>query len=199
MAYIPAAEFTMGSPRRSRIFSPRERARLAPFFMDLFPVTRAEYARVVPGWRFEPGQGDLPVSNLPLGAILDYCRITGKRLPTEAEWELAARGDRDCRMFPWGDRFSRDRCNCRKLFFLVKGELAPVTAHPGGVSPWGCHDMAGNVWEWTSSSPRPGHFILKGGCCSSPSKDYLAVAARLVEHRDSLNLHYGFRCCRSAG
>ncbi|MFH1153637.1 MAG: SUMF1/EgtB/PvdO family nonheme iron enzyme [Pseudomonadota bacterium] len=198
MVLIPASQFSMGSQKKSRLLSQPRTVRLDPFYMDIYPVTHAEYARVTPGWEFDPERSNYPATGLSLDEIHRYCSTTGKRLPTEEEWERAARGDTDCRLFPWGDAFSPLKCNCRKLMFLSRGKVAPVDTFPEGRSPCGCYDMSGNVWEWTASSPETDHFILKGGSCTSPSKHYLSIPARLIEHKNCINMNFGFRCCRSA-
>lgn len=198
MVLIPGSEFYMGPAAPSRGKPPGRLQWVESFYMDITPVTNAEYGAAVPEWTWDPALADVPVTGLSLEEIGQYCNIVGSRLPTEAEWEKAARGDRDHRIYPWGDRFSTSRCNCRRCFFLVRASLASVHAFPTGKSPWGCLDMAGNAWEWTSSSPDSTHFILKGGSCTSPSRDYLSISARLIEHHQRITMTYGFRCARSA-
>jgi formylglycine-generating enzyme required for sulfatase activity len=104
------------------------------------------------------GAGDLPVVYVDLEDARAYARWAGKRLPTEPEWQIAAQGA-DGRAWPWGDRFDASRCN-------PGGKPTPVRAYPQGRSPSGCHDMTGNVWQWTESEASDGHTrsaIIRGG------------------------------------
>jgi formylglycine-generating enzyme required for sulfatase activity len=117
-------------------------------------ATRASAPDLWEGGKPLPGREEHPVVSVSWGDAQRYCawltEITGhvNRLPTEAEWEKAARGT-DGRLFPWGDEWDATRCNT-----VESGREAtvPVGSHASGASPYGVLDMAGNVWEWTSSA-----------------------------------------------
>jgi len=169
MVLIPAGEFTMGSdpgldPEALDDEGPPHRLHLPDFYLARSPVTNAQYAAFVQatghsapyhwGGGVPPRSKELhPVVNVSWHDALAYCNwlaeVTGKpyRLPSEAEWEKGARGD-DGRIFPWGSEWNPARCNGRED---DQGDTTPVGAYPAGASPFGLLDMAGNVWEWTSS------------------------------------------------
>jgi len=195
MIFVPGSDFFRGNPGKKGNDTSSQSILVEPFYIDIYPVTHRDYNAVDPCWSYDPQKADFPVTGLTYDDILHYCTLTNKRLPTEIEWEKAARGNRDRRIYPWGDDFSKDKCNCRSFFFLKPQPMKPVGAYPEGKSPYGCFDMSGNAWEWTATSPKEDFFILKGGSCTSPSRQYLAIHSRLVEHRSCINLNYGFRCC----
>ena len=153
MVFIPEGSFTMGSDAYEDE-SPSHEVYLDAFYIDKYEVTDAGYEIF---WRStghrppltwgKPGFNlpEQPVTGVSWEDAADYAAWAGKRLPTEAEWEKAARGT-DNRRYPWGDQWSDVKCQASGKDPL--SGPAPVGSHPEGVSPFGCHDMAGNVWEW---------------------------------------------------
>jgi serine/threonine-protein kinase len=152
--HIPAGEFWMGHPRDSD--APRRQVYLNGFYISRYPVTNAEFHAFVEEafymppqhWRndvYTAWEADHPVTYVSWHDAVAYCRWAGGRLPTEAEWEKAARGT-DERRYPWGNTFDPQRCNSREG---GKSAATPVGKYsPAGDSPYGGGDMAGNVWEW---------------------------------------------------
>jgi formylglycine-generating enzyme required for sulfatase activity len=156
MVLIPAGSFLMGIDGNDLDQRPQHEVYLDAYWMDLTEVTNAQYlACVDDGGCKPPGEAqyyrdqslrDHPVAYVTWFDARDFCQWAGKRLPTEAEWEKAARGT-DGRIFPWGDTPANDRLanyndNVHKS--------TPVGSYPVGVSPYGLQDMAGNVWEWVN-------------------------------------------------
>jgi len=158
MVDIPAGEFLMGTDReRSDSFDgPQHKVMLPAYRIDKYPVTNIQYARFVAATEH---RAPLHWENglIPLGTELHpvtmvswydaslYASWAGKRLPSEAEWEKAARGV-DGRRWPWGDRMDNTRLN---TYYNI-GAATKVTRFPNGASPYGVMDMAGNVSEWTA-------------------------------------------------
>jgi len=214
MRLIPAGNFIMGTDHGPEDERPQHQVPLPAYWMDVQPVTNAEYAQFVqatgrkapPHWpdgEYPPEKMDHPVVNVSWEDAQAYARWAGKRLPTEAEWEKAARGT-DGRAWPWGPTFHPSRCNSRES---GSGDTSPVGSHsPQGDSPYGLADMAGNVWEWTADlyRPYPGstyacasyaepNRVLRGGSWSY-GRDYARCAARTCDYPDFIFASYGFRC-----
>lgn len=161
---VPAGSFLMGSQSGDNVPGeelPQHELFLPDYYIGLFPIMNEEYAIFLElkkhpkprGWlgTIPPaGKEQHPVVNVSWFDAATYCQwladYTGRpyRLPTEAEWEKAARGD-DGRLYPWGNEWQDNLCNHNN-----KGTTA-FNTFPAGVSPYGCHDMLGNVREWTST------------------------------------------------
>ena len=169
MIFIPAGEFLMGSvPNVNQATQtdeyPQHNLYLPDYYMAKTPVTKAQYAVFVqvmgyrPPTRWENGQPptdkqDHPVVYVSWDDAAAYCHWLSKhtglvyRLPTEAEWEKAARGT-DGRIYPWGNQWDSSRCNTPENGL---NDTTPVEAYPDGASPYGLLDMVGNVWEWCAT------------------------------------------------
>ena len=160
MAVVPAGEFTMGSLTGDTDEQPAHRVYVDGFSMDKYEVTIGQYAAFLQAKGVEPPSDwktmnqatnqKRPVANMEWADAAAYCTWAGKRLPTEAEWEKAARGT-DGRLYPWGnDPPTPLRANYGKTDWNNHEVLVPVGTLEAGKSPYGIYDMAGNVWEWVS-------------------------------------------------
>jgi eukaryotic-like serine/threonine-protein kinase len=189
MAYVPGGEFLMGSDTGDEYERPQHSVIVNPFFIDLNEVTNEEYEEFIeatghkapPSWangHHKPGTARRPVTGVDWDDAKAYAEWKGKRLPTEEEWEFAARGT-DGRRFPWGDQWKPQAANAAST-----GHAHPdnVGGHPTGLSPFGAFDMVGNVWEWTASDFTP----YSGGQTSANSTDESKVV-RGGSYRSRMN------------
>jgi len=224
MVYIPPGSFLMGSNPTDGAVGleigvdelPQHQVDLPGYFIDRYEVTVGAYRAFVTATGHRPPRiwidplypkpsDDHPVVDVNWFDADVYCRWAGKRLPTEAEWEKAARGT-DGRRWPWGDRWQRGDAN-------IQGDrrhwTAPVGSYPSDKSPYGVFDMAGNAMEWTDSwyAAYPGstvkrlafgkHFkVLKGGSWMSPVNPFTHAASRYGIGPKWDHPHFGFRCAK---
>jgi len=248
MALVPAGAFMMGSEDGGSDESPVHDVYLNDFYIDIYEVTNARYDECVqdgacdppcafssPPWcdnswwrdnyNVDTDYADYPIIRVSWDDAQVYCEWREARLPTEAEWEKAARGT-DGRIYPWGDEFDCKKGNfddeTHMNDFVVPGgegcdgfeDTAPVGSFPAGVSPYGLYDMAGNVWEWVwdwydknyyansadenPTGPSSGDYrVLRGGSWRD-YPDLLRVANRYVDYfPGDLHFDIGFRCARS--
>jgi formylglycine-generating enzyme required for sulfatase activity len=222
---VPAGEFLMGSdkrrdPQASDSELPQHRVNLSAYAIARFPVTVAEYACFVEmgqpqpnDWASQMRKPDHPVTYVSWDDAVAYAawlaRITGQpwRLPTEAEWEKAARWDVRTgvtRLYPWGDSFDLSRTNTSES---SKRATTAIGSYPNGASPYGAEEMAGNVWEWVHSLFKPYPYnasdgrevenstanrVLRGGSWGN-LQQYARAADRDGNWPVSLSFGIGFR------
>jgi len=169
MVFIPAGDFIMGSsesdPEADDDERPQHIVYLDEFWIDQTEVTNAKYQLCATSNHCTPPMhsprfndakyADHPVKGVTWSQAEAYCFWAGRRLPTEAEWEKAARGA-DGRIYPWGgDIPQKNLLN----FDRLSGDTTPVGSFLGGASPYGVLDMAGNVWEWVADWYDPDYYI----------------------------------------
>jgi len=222
MVYVPAGEFSMGSKNGSgeEDETPAHIVSLDAFWVDQTEVTNAMYRLCVaaqvcqlPGgvtFYNDPQYAQHPVVYVSWKQADSYCRWAGRRLPTEAEWEKAARGT-DRRIYPWGNQTPNGRL---ANFGQNEKGTTPVGHYsPQGDSAYGCADMAGNVWEWVQdwyapdyyktspqqnpTGPKGTYKVVRGGGWYNDSS-YLHSASRYSHEPGFYDINFGFRCVASA-
>jgi serine/threonine-protein kinase len=150
MVSIPAGPYTVGAASNESNVSPEQQLNLGAYWLDRYEVTNADYAAFIAAGGAEPpvswngaapptGKENHPAQGLTWQMAADYCQAQGKRLPTEAEWEVAARGELGL-LYAWG--------NSVGAISLPSSGTYPVGSIPANRSPFGVYDMSGNVWEW---------------------------------------------------
>ncbi|MGM0383580.1 MAG: formylglycine-generating enzyme family protein [Thermodesulfobacteriota bacterium] len=216
MVLVPKGHFTMGITQEdlrhvflrdgqvNQVFAtevPARRIFLEAYYIDRYPVTNYQYHKFIeatgyrvpylwnhPLWR-KPGQ---PVVFVGWDDARAYATWAGKLLPTEEQWEKAGRGT-DGRFWAWGHEFILGRCNSRELGL---GTTSEVGLFHTGISPYGCYDMCGNVWEMCEGQWQGGSFPMRGGCFLG-STTFVRITCRWSpEDPDNGAPWLGFRCVK---
>lgn len=190
---VPSGEYTVGS-KATAPFHPERKVFVPEYLIERFPVTNRQFQEFRPEYSFPKGQENHPVVNVDFLQATMYARSRGKRLPTEIEWEAAARSA-DGRQFPWGNQPDPTKANCveRKL-----KNITAVNRHPGGASACGAMDMMGNTSEWVDAAGPSGNGqtatqVVKGGGFSTRCAA-LACWHRVFLPAVSKGNIVGFRC-----
>ncbi len=198
MVRVPADSYPVGGGRGR----PSHIVVLDSFYLDSTEVTVAAYQRyldstaIAAPWRQSPPKS-WPATGILWSEAQRFCQWRGARLPTEDEWEAAARGKQGAR-YPWGERWDRGRANAGSM----TDTLQPVGAFPLGRSPAGAEDMVGNAWEWTAADTvtpngQVRHVIKGGAFNTQPENAAATFRSALPDDRRQL-WNTGFRCARSA-
>jgi formylglycine-generating enzyme required for sulfatase activity len=218
LLYVPGGDYTLGADDINDWTRPVHRVHLGPFWIARHPVTNEQYARFLAVhaehappefWQDERFNGpQQPVVGVSCDDAEAYCRWVGLALPSEAQWEAAARGP-EGRTYPWGDEPPEPR---HANFGGRLGATSPVDAHPDGGGPFGTLDQAGNVWEWCADSwsltayrqrgegawnpvsqGETSMRVLRGGSWVNPGRDLRAAYRDRATARLRFNTQ-GFRC-----
>jgi formylglycine-generating enzyme required for sulfatase activity len=221
MMYVPGGEFWMGTVEGEGRGDdgPQHSLELEPFRLGRYAISFEQFERFVQatgyvargGWKrwSSPQTRQCPVFDVTLYDALAYCAWAGARLPTEAEWEKAARGP-DGRRYPWGERWDPERCNNWKMqrggalahmveMVAARGPV-PCGSFPDGASPYGVIDLVGNVLEWTASRYAPYPYVAGDGreAAVPPAEQLTSAHAYVLRGgawylADSLHFHAAAR------
>ena len=216
MVHIPAGEFTMGiseedlyhifllDDRENPIFAtevPAQKVNLQAYYIDRYPVTNFQYRKFIeatghrkpmlldhPDW----GQPMQPVVFIGWDDARAYAAWADKALPTESQWEKAGRGE-DGRWWAWGHEFMPNRCNSREHGLQASSVIGLFDK---GISPYGCYDMCGNVWEMCEGRWLDDTLPMRGGCFLG-SATFVRVTCRWTPEDAVNGAHWlGFRCVK---
>jgi formylglycine-generating enzyme required for sulfatase activity len=189
MIPIPAGPFLMGETSEQGV--PSREIAVGEFFIDPVEVTNREFKKIFPAHTYPSGADDHPVSLVTWDEAKSYCERIDKRLPTEAEWEKAARGT-DGRIYPWGNKTLRTAAHPS-----ISGMIKRVAGYnKKDRSPYGVLEMASSVWEWTTGESGK-EKVARGGLWNLHlDYDYSATFDRITIAPERRYIFLGFRCVR---
>jgi formylglycine-generating enzyme required for sulfatase activity len=216
MIHFSGESFAMGSDAGPNDERPPWIASVAGFSLDETEVTVSAYLACVAANRCKPTidapdcnasdkeKGNHPINCVTFGDAKTYCEWVDKRLPTEAEWELAARGGKQQRRYPWGNAAPANQLCWHRGGSSERG-TCPVGSLPAGNTPEGLADMAGNVWEWTTgryctyntSNCTDERRVARGGSWASTDPALVTNSVRNENYESDRGASRGFRCARS--
>lgn len=216
MLLIPRGKFVMGSNRGEKYERPAHEVTVASFYLDRTEVSNEDYKKFLDATKHRPpkswkngkypdGEGRRPVTDVSWDDAMSYARWAGKRLPTEAEWEYAARGNQSLE-YPWGNDWIADAAISKESKLTKPANIGSLLK---GAGPFGNLDLAGNVWEWTADdyAPYPGNNekiepqlmrmkVIRGGSFKSDRR-LLASYLRNMVKPEQTDSGLGFRCAKS--
>lgn len=213
MIFISGGQFMMGRDGGDSFESPARSMTVRPFYLDRTEVTNQEYQKFVTAsgrdapahWqegKFPVAEANFPVVNVTWNDAQAYAKWAQKRLPSEVEWEFAARGTAGW-AYPWGNDWRQGFANADHT---QGGQISEVGRYPQGATPQGLLDMCGNVWEWTANGLvsyadgkkelAPGK-VIRGGAFDGP-RELVTMTYRGVLPADAARSKTGFRCARDA-
>jgi len=189
MIHIPSGPYFMGEIDKQNPSS--HTIVINDFWIDPFEVNNSEFGALFPGHTYPAGTERHPVSLVTWEEARGYCEKLDKRLPTEAEWEKAARGT-DGRKYPWGNKKLR-----RKAHPSISGMIKMIVGfNKRDVSIYGVRDMAASVWEWTMGSSN-GKRVARGGVWNHHlDYEYSRVYEQIEVAPEKAYIFLGFRCAR---
>ncbi len=217
MVYVPAGDFEMGDGQGTDC--PKHQVFVSAYWIGVYAVTNAQYLRFMQATRHrapdnqvhgEAGNAAHPVTDISWDDATAYARWAGCALPTEAQWEKAARGPKGL-IYPWGNEWDASRC--RNNTNKGSETTCLVSGYPGGVSGYGTYNQSGNVWEWCADwygnygkspardprGPEGGSYrVYRGGSWGSVGPEYFRGARRLGGGPGRRDGYLGFRLVRPA-
>jgi formylglycine-generating enzyme required for sulfatase activity len=216
MALVPGGEFLMGSDSGDEQSRPAHNVTVKPFYMDITEVTNEAYKKFIDATKHSPpaswingtfpdGKSKFPVTGVNWDDANEYAKWAGKRLPSEEEWEFAARGT-DGRIYPWGKDWKSESANADNQAKAVR-----EVGQGDGKSPFGMFDMVGNAWEWTASDfvayaggklsgqTASNLRVIRGGCfLSKPNQATTVIRVGWPARGGNEYDNTGFRCAKDS-
>ena len=215
MTYVSGGDFLMGRQNGVADEGPPHQVTVKPFFIDILEVTCQDYKKFLEATGHRPPQGwtgtsypagwaRRPVIHVDWNDANAYAKWAGKRLPSEVEWEFAARGA-DGRLYPWGNKWKPQAANAHTTSHHHPDN---VGTHKAGPSPFGAYDMVGNVWEWTTSdlaayeggslsvTPAGETKVIRGGSCHANDQEATTTFRKGLPPTGGDYHNVGIRCVK---